>query len=157
MHADIQACKHVNTRACMHVSMYACEHVCMHEHVHACRARTTQRIKAMQSMACTILINKKNFQKNGWRKPPFACACETHDHATTWTFRLTERSCNACENDKTVCKTSTKQYYFMRMPPDMSYHAMAWNYHAARLDSHVVQHIYDRCNNLQFMLISWLR
>jgi len=89
MHADIQACKHVNTRACMHVSMYACEHVCMHEHVHACRARTTQRIKAMQSMAYTILINKKNFQKKWVAK---ATICMRIPCAKLMIMRRHERS-----------------------------------------------------------------
>ena len=143
------ACKHVCMRACVH-----CTCMSMFTHVAHAIYRELKQCKAWHAL---FLCMSKNSRKIGWRKPPFACACETHDHATTWTFRLTERSCNACENDKTVCKTSTKQYYFMRMPPNMSYHAMAWNYHAARLDSHVVQHIYDRCNNLQFMLISWLR
>ena len=83
-----------------------------------------------------------------------------HAHAKLMIMRRHERSDSPnvhvthAKTTKMHAKTSTKQYYFMRMPPNMSYHAMAWNYHAARLDSHVVQHIYDRCNNLQFMLIS---
>ena len=37
-------------------------------------------------------------------------------------------------NDTNACKNDYEKYFFMRMPPNMSYHAMAWIYHAARLD-----------------------
>ena len=144
MHADIQACKHVNTRACMHVSMYACEHVCMHEHVHACRARTTQRIKAMQSMAYTILINKKNFQKK-WVAKATICmrmrnswSCDDMNVQTRRTFMQLMKFMD--RTTPTHVKTTTKKDSSMRMPPNMSYHVMALIYHAGRLDSHVVQH-----------------
>ena len=95
-HVRMYACTHVCIRACMHARMYACEHVCMHEHVHACRARTTQRIKTMQSMACTILVHEEKFQKN-WVSKATVCmrmrkAC-ARMHASTWTFRMSERSC----------------------------------------------------------------
>ena len=81
-----------------------------------------------------------------WVKIPEKLGGESHRlhaHAKLMIMRRHERSHSPNvhvtheihgRNDTNACKNDYEKYFFMRMPPNMSYHAMAWIYHAARLD-----------------------